>query len=71
MVQATHSRTGTSPNRDREPGLTIMQAIEKRKEPAWFTLLIPVAGTCSVLLSGLRTIGSNDHGDSGDLSFSA
>jgi hypothetical protein len=40
----------------REPGLTIMQAIEKRKEPAWFTLLIPFAGSCSVLLVGWRTL---------------
>jgi hypothetical protein len=39
----------------REPGLTIMQAIERRKEPAWFTLLIPFAGSCSVLLIGWRT----------------
>jgi hypothetical protein len=40
----------------REAGLTIMQAIEKRKEPAWFTLLIPFAGSCSVLLIGSRTL---------------
>jgi hypothetical protein len=37
----------------REPGLTIMQAIEKRKEPLWFTLLMPVAGSGGALVSGL------------------
>jgi hypothetical protein len=40
----------------RAPGLTIMQAIEKRKEPAWFTLLMPIAGSCSALVSGRRTL---------------
>jgi hypothetical protein len=40
----------------RAPGLTIMEAIEKRKEPAWFTLLMPIAGSCSALLSGRRTL---------------
>jgi hypothetical protein len=40
----------------REAGLTIMQAIEKRKEPSWFTLLIPVAGSCSALAGGWLTL---------------
>jgi hypothetical protein len=40
----------------REAGLTIMQAIQKRKEPAWFTLLMPVAGSGSALVSGWRTL---------------
>ena len=39
----------------RAAGLSIKRAIEKRKEPAWFTLLMPVAGSCSsVLVSGWR-----------------
>ena len=33
-----------------------MQAIEKRKEPLWFTLLMPVAGSCGALVSGLLTL---------------
>jgi hypothetical protein len=45
----------------RETGLTIMQAIEKRKEPAWFTLLMPIAGSCSVLASGLRTLAAKQR----------
>lgn len=43
----------------REPGLTMMQAIEKRKEPTWFTFLIPVVGALGVLGSGLRTLRTN------------
>ena len=45
----------------REAGLTIMQAIEKRKEPAWFTLLMPVAGSCSALMSGWRTLAAKQR----------
>jgi hypothetical protein len=44
----------------REARLTIMQAIEKRKEPLWFTLLMPVAGSSSALLSGWRTLAAKN-----------
>ncbi len=46
----------------REPGLTVMQAIEKRKEPVWFTLLMPIAGSCSALLSGRLTLAAKLKG---------
>ena len=42
----------------RAPGLSVRQAIEKRKEPMWFTLLMPVIGSTSALLSGRRALGS-------------
>jgi uncharacterized protein YndB with AHSA1/START domain len=42
----------------RPPGLTVVQAIATRKEPAWFTLLMPFAGVAGVLLGGLRAGGA-------------
>jgi hypothetical protein len=38
----------------REPGLTVFQAITRRKEPAWFTFLMPCIGASGVLLGGRR-----------------
>jgi MFS family permease len=48
-------------NRKPEPGprpdaLTVIEAVTLRKEPAWFTLLMPAVGTVSVLLSGRRAL---------------
>jgi hypothetical protein len=37
----------------REPGVAFIQAIQIRKEPAWFTWLLPRAGAAVVLLAGL------------------
>jgi hypothetical protein len=48
----------------REAGLTIKQAIEKRKEPLWFTLLMPVAGSCSTLVSGWCTLAAKQRDSS-------
>jgi carbonic anhydrase/acetyltransferase-like protein (isoleucine patch superfamily) len=36
----------------REPGVTVAEAIARRKEPAWFTLLMPCVGVAGVLLGG-------------------
>jgi len=36
----------------REARVTVTQAIAIRKEPAWFTLLIPVVGFVAVLMGG-------------------
>jgi hypothetical protein len=43
----------------RPPGLSLQQAIEKRKEPMWFIFLMPVLGSTSALLSGRRALGSS------------
>ena len=37
----------------RKPGVAFIQAIQIRKEPAWFTWLMPCAGAAVVLLAGL------------------
>jgi hypothetical protein len=36
----------------REPGLSVVDAIQKRKEPVWFTFLVPVIGCVGILLGG-------------------
>ena len=36
----------------RTPGVTVMDAVAARKEPAWFTLLIPCLGVVGVLIGG-------------------
>jgi hypothetical protein len=46
----------------RAPGVTIRQAIEKRKEPLRFTLLIPVFGLCTVLASGSHALAERQPG---------
>jgi hypothetical protein len=38
----------------REPGLSVAQAVSMRKEPAWFTTLMPCAGAALVVAVGLR-----------------
>ncbi len=38
----------------REPGLSVRQAISARKEPAWFTFLMPAVGFLGVLFGGRR-----------------
>ena len=40
----------------RVTGVTVAQAISIRKEPAWFTLLIPCAGFVAILVSGHRAL---------------
>ncbi len=39
----------------RTPGLTVPQAIQQRKEPAWFVLLVPMFGPAAAWLAG-RTV---------------
>jgi uncharacterized membrane protein len=36
----------------RESDVTVMQAMSARKEPEWFTFLIPVVGVAGVLIGG-------------------
>jgi len=36
----------------RLPGVTVMEAVNTRKEPAWFTLLMPCLGVAGVLIGG-------------------
>jgi hypothetical protein len=36
----------------RAPGLTVADAIAQRKEPAWFTLVMPCVGVAGVCLGG-------------------
>lgn len=57
MVNAVMQSKKPDPG-PRAPGLSMQQAIEKRKEPAWFTFLMPVIGSATVLLVGRRTLGS-------------
>src|SRR5262249_34230178 len=38
----------------RPPGTTVMEAVDRRREPAWFTLLVPCLGTAAVLFAGRR-----------------
>ena len=35
-------------------GITVTQAMNQRKEPAWFTLLMPLLGVAGVLVGGRR-----------------
>jgi hypothetical protein len=50
----------------RAPGLSVFEAVKLRKEPAWFTLLVPVVGVFGVLGGGgvlsLSTRGSSQSG---------
>jgi hypothetical protein len=38
----------------RTPGVSVVQAISARKEPAWFVLLMPCLGAASVLVTGFK-----------------
>jgi hypothetical protein len=38
----------------RPPGLSVGQAMTQRKEPAWFTFLMPCIGVLGVLIGGRR-----------------
>jgi len=40
----------------RRAGLTVLEAVNVRKEAVWFTLLMPPAGAITVLLSGRRAL---------------
>jgi len=40
----------------REPGVAFTQAIQIRKEPAWFAWLMPCAGAAVVVLAGLPAL---------------
>lgn len=36
----------------RAPGVAVMDAVAQRKEPDWFTLLVPFVGAAGVILGG-------------------
>jgi len=36
----------------RPPGVSVMEAVEQRKEPDWFTLMTPALGVKGLLLAG-------------------
>jgi len=52
-VVMQHRKPDPGPRLD---GLTVMEAVNLRKEPDWFTLLMPPVGAVSVLLSGRRAL---------------
>jgi hypothetical protein len=41
----------------REPGVPAFQAMARRKEPDWFTFLMPVVGAVGVLVAGRARLG--------------
>jgi hypothetical protein len=51
LLNATMQQGKPTPG-PREPGLSVFDAIQKRKEPIWFTLLVPVIGCAGILLGG-------------------
>jgi hypothetical protein len=46
---AQHAKPAPGP---RAPGVSAMEAVKARQEPAWFTLLMPCLGVVGVLLGG-------------------
>jgi hypothetical protein len=46
---AQHAKPEPGP---RASGITVMEAVNARKEPAWFTLLMPCLGVVGVLVGG-------------------
>jgi len=53
MANVLQQRSKPEPGA-RLPGLTVWEAIERRKEAAWFTLLMPCLGAASILFAGRR-----------------
>jgi hypothetical protein len=49
-----HAKPAPGP---RDAGIPILQAMTLRKEPAWFTFLMPIAGGASILLAGRARLG--------------
>jgi uncharacterized protein YndB with AHSA1/START domain len=45
----------------RGPGVTVFEAVGQRKEPYWFTILMPCLGVPCILLGGLRAL--RDQGE--------
>ena len=46
---AQHAKPAPGP---RAPGVSVMEAVNARQEPAWFTLLMPCLGVVGVLIGG-------------------
>jgi MFS family permease len=44
----------------RQSGVTIMEAVQQRKEPAWYTLLIPLIGVGGVMIGGRGNDGKDE-----------
>jgi hypothetical protein len=39
----------------RTAGISVADAVARRKEPSWFTLLVPCLGTAGILVAGLSS----------------
>jgi hypothetical protein len=44
----------------RGSGTTIMEAVQQRKEPTWYTLLIPLVGVVGVMIGGRGNGGTHE-----------
>lgn len=54
---AQHSKPDPGPRNDDAPGtITVTRAVALRKEPAWFTLLMPIVGAPTAWIAGRATL---------------
>jgi uncharacterized protein YndB with AHSA1/START domain len=45
----------------RQPGLSVLEAAAKRKEPFWFTAVMPCVGVVGILAGGFRGLGPHSN----------